>query len=227
MAELKVPGVAVALIDHDQVVFEGGFGSRELGKPEPVDAHTLFLIASNTKGLSTLLLARLADQGKLKWDEPVTQAYPSFRLGSGDTTRQVLMKHLVCACTGVPRKDMEWLFNTKRGTPAQNTFSLLAGTEPTSKFGEVFQYNNLMASAAGFIGGHLVYPKLELGAAYDKAMQALIFNPLGMTETTFDYGKALSGDHASPHSKGLDGAEHLASMDMDYEIVPYRPAGGA
>ena len=227
MTELKVPGASLALIDHDQVVFEGGFGVRELGKPEPVDAHTLFMIASNTKGMSTLLLARLVDQGKLRWDEPVTLAYPPFRLGSDETTRQVLMKHLVCACTGLPRKDMEWLFTTKRTTPALNTFTLLAGTQPTSKFGEAFQYNNLMASAAGFIGGHLVYPNLEIGAAYDKAMQTLIFDPLAMTETTFDYGKALGGDHASPHSMGLDGAEHLASMELNYQIIPYRPAGGA
>ena len=227
MNELKVPGVSVALIDHDQVVFEGGFGVKALGKPDPVDAHTRFMIASNTKGMSTLMLARLVDQGKLRWDEPVTQAYPAFRLGSDETTRQVLMKHLVCACTGLPRKDMEWIFNTKRGTPALNTFTLLAGTEPTSKFGEAFQYNNLMASAAGFIGGHLVYPNLEIGAAYDKAMQNLIFDPLGMSETTFDYDKALGGDHASPHSLGLDGAEHLANMDLNYEIIPYRPAGGA
>ena len=217
----------MALIDHGQVVFEGGFGVKTLGKPDPVDAHTRFMIASNTKGLSTLLLARLVDQGKLRWDEPVTEAYPAFRLGSDDTTRQVLMKNLVCACTGLPRKDMEWIFNTRKGTPASSTFTLLAATQPTSKFGEVFQYNNLMASAAGFIGGHLVYPNLEIGAAYDRAMQNLIFDPLGMTETTFDYDKALSGDHASPHSMGLDGAEHVANMDLNYEIIPYRPAGGA
>jgi len=227
MKELNVPGVAVALIDHGQVVFEGGFGVRELGRPEPVDAHTLFLIASNTKGMSTLLLARLVDQGKLQWDEPVTSVYPEFRLGSEATTRQVLLKNLVCACTGLPRKDLEWVFNTKKGTPARNTFILLAGTEPTSKFGEVFQYNNLMASAAGFIGGHVAYPDLEVGQAYDKAMQTLIFDPLGMKETTFDFARALKADHASPHGIGLDGAEHLASMDLNYEIIPYRPAGGA
>ena len=227
MKQLNVPGAAVALIDHDQVVFEGGFGVKQLGKPDPVDAHTLFMIASNTKGMSTLMLAKLVDEGKLRWDEPATLAYPPFRLGSDETTRQVLMKHLVCACTGLPRKDMEWIFTTRRSTPASNTFTLLAGTEPTSKFGEVFQYNNLMASAAGFIGGHVLYPNLELGAAYDRAMQTLIFDPLGMSETTFDYARALGGDHASPHSMGIDGVEHLASMDLNYQVVPYRPAGGA
>ena len=48
-----------------------------------------------------------------------------------------------------------------------------SGAEPTSAFGEVFQYNNMMAAAAGYIGGHLVYADLELGAAYDRAMQTL------------------------------------------------------
>lgn len=227
MTELKVPGVAIALYDNNQVVFEGGFGVKELGKPGAVGAHTRFMIASNTKGLSTLLLARLADQGKLRWDQPVTEVYPTFRLGSDETTRKVLIKHLVCACTGLPRKDLEWIFNTRLGTPAANTFTLLAATQPTSNFGDVFQYNNLMASAAGFIGGNLVYPQLEVGEAYDKAMQSLVFDPLGMSETTFDYAKALRGDHASPHARGLDTVEHVASMDLNYEVIPYRPAGGA
>jgi CubicO group peptidase (beta-lactamase class C family) len=227
MRELGIPGASIAIVEHGSVIFEGGFGVRELGRAEPVDAHTDFMIASNTKGMSTLLLAILVDEGKLAWDQPVTQVYPSFRLGSEETTRKVLIRHLVCACTGLPRKDFEWIFNTSRNTPASNTFVLLAGTEPTSGFGEVFQYNNVMAAAAGYIGGHLVHPNLELGAAYDAAMQEKVFNPLGMHETTFDYAKALAGNHASPHSLDLNGVPTLASMDFNYTGVPTRPAGAA
>src|SRR5205085_8588924 len=105
------------------------------------------------------------------------------------------------------------------------TFDLLAATEPTSGFGEVYQYNNLMASAAGYIAGHLLYPDRELGAAYDAAMQKLVFDPLGMHETTFDMNRALASNHASPHGNDIDGNINLASMD--YTGVPYRPAGGA
>jgi len=227
MRELDVPGVAIALVDRGAVVFDGGFGVRELGKPEPVDAHTLFMIASNTKGMSTLLLAKLVDEGKVSWDEPVTQAYPGFRLGDDATTKQVLIRHLVCACTGLPRKDFEWILNTAPGTPASSTFAQLAATQPTSGFGQVFQYNNLMASAAGYIAGHLTYPDLELGAAYDAAMQNLIFDPLGMHETTFDMARAQSGDHASPHGEDVDGHTVTAGMALNDAIVPYRPAGGA
>src|SRR5204863_251310 len=72
--------------------------------------------------------------------------------------------------------------------------------QPTSKFGEMFQYSNPMAAAAGFIAGHVLYPDLELGAAYDRAMQSNVFDPLGMTSTTFDFKRALAGDHAMPHA---------------------------
>jgi CubicO group peptidase (beta-lactamase class C family) len=226
-AELDVPGVGVALSENGRIVYEGGVGVREMGRPEPVDAHTRFMIASNTKSMATLLLARLVDEGKLDWDMPVTRVYPPFRLGSDATTKQVLVRHLVCACTGLPRKDFEWLFTTTAKTPATTTFTQLAATEPTSKFGEAFQYNNLMASAAGFIGGHLVHPDRELGAAFDAAMQEKIFDPLGMRDTTFSMAKALAGNHATPHGQDIDGRLRIVRQDINYAIAPYRPAGGA
>ena len=227
MAELGVPGVGLALIDHGEIVFEGGEGIKELGKPDLVDARTLFAIASNTKGMATLLLAQLVDEGKLRWDQPVTEVYPSFRLGSDEITSKVLIKHLVCACTGLPRKDMETLFNTDKATPASDAFKYLAATEPTSGFGEVYQYNNLMAAAAGFIAGHLIYPKLELGAAFDKAMQQRIFAPLGMADSTLDIDTALLRNHASPHDYTIDGVTALGVIDGNYTDQPFRPAGGA
>jgi hypothetical protein len=100
---LDVPGVGIALIDQGKVVYQGGYGVRELGSAAPIDAHTKFMIASNTKGMSTLLLSVLADEGKLRWDQKVTDLYPSFRLGSDATTKATLVRHLVCACTGMPR----------------------------------------------------------------------------------------------------------------------------
>jgi CubicO group peptidase (beta-lactamase class C family) len=215
------------LIENGKIVYEGGLGVRELGKPAPVDAHTRFMIASNTKSMSTLLLAQLVDEGKLSWDQPVTQVYPGFRLGSAETTSKVLVRHLVCACTGLPRKDMEWIFNTSPTTPASSTFDQLAKTEPTSGFGEVFQYNNLMASAAGYVGGHIIHPDRELGAAYDAAMQERIFGPLGMRDTGFDNAAAETGNWARPHGLDVDGRMIEIPNTFNHLIVPHRPAGGA
>jgi CubicO group peptidase (beta-lactamase class C family) len=225
MHELGIPGVGLALVENGKIVYEGGLGVRELGKPEPVDENTLFMAASNTKGMTTLLLSELVDEKKLSWDEPVTQAYPGFKLGDPDTTKKVLVKNLVCACTGLPRQDLEWIFEFKNATP-ESSLALLGTMQPTSKFGEVFQYSNLMAAAAGYIGAHLVYPNKELGAAYDEAMQQKIFDPLGMKSTTFDMGRALRGNHASPHGDNVDGKPSVANIAFDYSVMPHRPAGG-
>ncbi len=225
MKELGIPGVSLALVDNGKIVYQGGFGVRELGKPDPVDENTLFMAASNTKGMTTLLLAELVDEKKLKWDQPVIDVYPGFKLGDADTTRKVLVKNLICACTGLPRQDLEWLFEFKNATP-QSSLALLGTMQPTSKFGEVFQYSNLMAAAAGYIGAHIVHPDMELGAAYDDAMQKKIFDPLGMKSTTFDYARALAGNHATPHGDDIDGHPSVASMAMNYSIYSARPAGG-
>lgn len=224
MRQMGVPGVGIALIDHGKVVYQGGLGVKELGKPDRVDQNTLFMAASNTKGMTTLLLSELVDQKKLRWDQPVVEVYPSFKLGDVETTKKVLVKHLICACTGLPRQDLEWLFEFKNATP-ESVMTLLGTMQPTSKFGDVFQYSNLMAAAAGYIGGHLVYPNRELGAAYDAAMQEMIFDPLGMKSTTFDYAKALAGNHATPHGEDVDGHPKTASMDINYSIWAARPAG--
>jgi len=221
-----VPGVSLGLIQDGKVVFSGGLGVRELGGSAKVDGDTLYMIASNTKGLTTLLLAKLVDAGKITWKQPVTQLFPQFKLGNADTTRRVLVEHLICACTGLPRQDMEWLFQFKGVTPA-GALATLATVQPTSKFGEMFQYSNLLAGAAGFTAGHVLYPQLEIGAAYDKAMQTEVFDPLGMKATTFDYARAQSGNHSIPHAPDVDGETARAVSELNYSIIPLRPAGAA
>ncbi len=224
--ELGIPGVALGIVQDGKVVFAGGFGVRELGKPEVVDAESLFMIASNTKALTTLLLAKLVAEGKLTWDTPVTTLLPTFRLGDAETTKQVNVRQLICACTGLPRQDLEWLFQYEGVTPA-TALETLATMQPTSKFGELFQYSNPMAGAAGFTAGHVLYPDMELGAAYDKAMQVEVFDPLDMKSTTFDYARALAHDHADPHAPDVDGRPARAGMEVNYAIIPLRPAGAA
>jgi len=221
-----VPGVSIGIIQDGKVVFAGGFGVRELGKPEKVDADTLYIIASNTKALTTLLLARLVDAGKLSWQTPVTSLLPSFRLGDDDTTSRVLVEHLICACTGLPRKDLELIFQFD-GLMAVDALEAVADIQPTSDFGEMFQYSNGLAAAAGYVAGHVMHPEHEMGAAYDIAMQTEVFDPLGMTETTFDYEHALSGDYASAHGANIDGDPALVDFGINYAVLHVRPAGAA
>ena len=220
-----VPGTSVGIVQDGEVVFSGGFGVRKLGSPEFVDGDTTYMIASNSKGLTTLLLAKLVDEGKIKWDDPVAKILPGFKLGDAETTEQVLIEHLVCACTGLPRQDMEWILEYGSFTP-ESSMELLGTMQPTSGFGEMFQYSNVMASAGGYVAAHVVHPEHELGEAYDKAMKSIVFDPLDMQATTFDYDLAMgNGNFASPHSVDINGDPALALMDVNYAVIPVRPAG--
>jgi CubicO group peptidase (beta-lactamase class C family) len=223
---LGVPGVGLGMVQDGKVVFAGGFGVKELGGTKKPDGDTLFMIASNTKAMTTLLLAKLVDEHRITWDTPVTKLLPSFKLGDATTTRSVLVKHLICACTGMPRQDLEWIFDYGKMTPA-STMTLLGTMQPTSKFGELFQYSNLMAAAAGYTGAHVIHPDMELGAAYDSAMQSYVFDPLGMKETTFNMKRAFSSNHAGSHSPDADGKTARAMTAINDAVIPARPAGGA
>ncbi len=223
---LGVPGVGLGVVQDGKVVFASGFGVKELGGTEKPDGDTLFMIASNTKAMTTLLLAKLVDEHRITWDTPVTQLLPSFKLGDAATTRSVLVKHLICACTGMPRQDLEWIFDYGKMTP-ESTMALLGTMQPTSRFGELFQYSNLMAAAAGYTGAHVIHPDMELGAAYDSAMQSYVFDRLGMKDTTFKMKRAFSSNHAGSHAPDADGKTARAMTAINDAVIPARPAGGA
>ncbi|WP_165488677.1 MULTISPECIES: serine hydrolase domain-containing protein [Dyella] len=223
---LNIPGVSIGVVQNGKVLMAEGFGVRELGKPEKVDADSLYLIASNTKSLTTLMLGKLVDEKVIRWDEPVTQVLPDFRLGDADTTKKVQIKHLLCACTGLPRHDLEWLLSPP-GAPATLALSILSRMQPTSKFGETYQYSNPIAAAAGLVGGHAAYPDLEIGAGYDQAMATRVFKPLGMTRTTFDFARATRGNYAHPYALNQEAQQVPVNMAQNEVIHAIRPAGGA
>lgn len=222
--EYDIPGVALGLIQDGEIVFAGGFGVREAGRPEPVDQDTLFNIASNGKALTTLMLAKLVEAGRFNWSTPVREIWPDFRLGDPAMSQRVQVGQLICACTGMPRQDLEYLFD-EANSSAASIMRLLSTARPTSDFGDTYQYSNLMAAAAGFLGGHVLHPELELGSAYDKAMQDLVFDPLGMSATTADFKVALTGNHAAGHERDIDGRVSVADQGLNLMSISTRPSG--
>lgn len=223
---LEVPGVSVGIVQDGKIVFAGGFGVREHGRAAKVDADTLYLVASNTKSLTTLMLAKLVDEGALTWETKVRQVLPAFAFADAATADKVRVRHLLCACTGLPRHDLEWILGPADATPAL-ALDILSRMTPTSEFGKMYQYSNPIAAAAGLVGGHAAYPSLELGAAYDKVMTTRVFEPLRMRRTTFDFDKAARGNMAQPHAFDLDGNLARVAMAQNAPIRHVRPAGGA
>ncbi|MCA9674563.1 MAG: beta-lactamase family protein [Kofleriaceae bacterium] len=221
-----VPGAAIAVVHGGKIVLEAGHGVRVLGKKDKVDPSTLFMIGSTTKSLTTLMLARLVDQGKLAWDTPVTDVLPDFALGDAAMTQQLQLHHTICACTGMPRQDLEFIFEYA-GWDAERRLASMKTMVPTTGFGETFQYSNLLVATGGYVGAHAWAPKKKLGPAYDDAMATLVFKPLGMKSTTFDFKKVAKADHAGPHSRGLTLEYGAIPVAAETALVPLRPAGAA
>jgi CubicO group peptidase (beta-lactamase class C family) len=224
--KLGVPGVALALVQGGKVIYQKGFGVRELGKPAKVTAKTLFLIGSINKSMTSLMMAAMVDRGKLTWETPVAPLLPGFALGDEEATRKLTLRHTVCACTGLPRQDMEMFFEYSGVTP-EKRLEGLSKMKPTTGFGEAFQYSNAMVSAGGFIAAHVLYPRKPLGAAYDAAMAELVFRPLKMTATTFDFKGAARAEHAMPHAPNWQLRFTPISLSDEDMLLAVRPAGGA
>lgn len=227
--EAGVPGAAVAVIVGDRIVLERGYGVRELGDPAPVTPRTRFMIGSTTKALTTLMMARLVDAKRLTWDTPVTQLWPSFALGDKATTAKVTLQHTVCACTGMPRRDLEFIFEFEGISPEARIASMRE-MQPSTGFGETFQYSNLMVAAGGYVAS-LAAPhrgkQPAFDAAYAAAMQAQVFGPLGMRQTTLYANVATKGEHALPHARGLTLAYQTIPLRIEGAVEAVRPAGAA
>ncbi len=221
-----VPGAAVAIVQDGEVVYAQGFGTTRQGEDEPVTADTRFLIGSTTKSLTTLMMAMLVDEGVLAWDRPVIDVYPDFALADPEITPLITMKHTVCACTGLPRQDMEFLFEYEGVTP-QDMVAVMKTMAPTTGFGETFQYSNPLVSTGGYVAAHAAAPDRPLGEAYDAVMRARVYEPLGMDATTCDFADAASPTYATPHGFNVRLETAPLPVAIEKVLIPVRPAGGA
>jgi hypothetical protein len=111
MERFAIPGVAISIVQGDEIIYAEGFGVRQLGGSEPITPETLFMIGSTGKTMTTLFMATLVDDGLIEWDTPVVEVLPQFAVADPALPQQITMRNLVCACTGVPRRDLELFFN--------------------------------------------------------------------------------------------------------------------
>lgn len=226
MEQLKVPGAAVAIVQGGELVYTEGFGIRDLDTEEPVTPETRMMIGSTTKSMTTMLMAQLVDEGSMSWDTPVIDILPSFEVADPELTQEITMRNMVCACTGVPRRDFEWLFNASE-LRAEDVIASLADFEFFTDFGEAFQYSNQMVAAAGYIAAHAAGG--EYGNLYDAylgGMQANVFGPIGMPSTTFSFEEVVaSGNYATPYGATLVGETVELPLAYEAVLVPVAPAG--
>jgi CubicO group peptidase (beta-lactamase class C family) len=226
MARLQVPGAAVAVVQNGKMVYAKGFGVKEKGGNEPVTPNTLMMIGSTTKSMTTMMMASEVDDGVMRWDEPVVDVLPSFAVADPDLTKKITVRNLVCACTGVPRRDLELVFNAGQLTP-EGVIASLKGFQFYTKFGEAFQYSNQMVATGGYAAAAAAGGRYgELGEAYATQLRRRVLDPIGMDRTTLSFADVeADGDYATPHGLRLDNMYTRLSLATEAFIEPVAPAG--
>lgn len=221
LAGLNVPGAAVAVVQDGQIVFAEGFGSTGDG---PVNADTVFLIASLSKSMTTLAMAQAVDEGLFTWETPVIDVLPTFAVADPVITQTITMENLVCACSGVPRRDFEILFNN---FSAKEMIDSLATFEFFTDFGEAFQYSNQLVASAGYLTALARGGTLDtLNADFANMLESSLFQPLGMARSTLRLDDLDTlGNVAQPHGQSLEG---LQRFDLSGEawVTSIAPSGG-
>ena len=226
MRKLHIPGAAITIIQKEgTVLFSKGFGVKKIGEKNPITPDTLFMIGSSTKPLTTLLMGMLVDQNRLQWDTPVVDILDSFCLGDTDLTRSLTIRQMASASTGMPRRDMDWVFKYK-GIKAEDRLLQMKHMKPTTKMGETYQYSNYLVMAGGYAAARTYIPKGGLDNAYSQAMQQLVFDPLQMKKTVLSIEHATQLGAAFPHAINYNGQLIDIPIHIEASVQSMAPSGG-
>ncbi|KJC56357.1 hypothetical protein UP10_35040 [Bradyrhizobium sp. LTSPM299] len=171
MADWRVPGAALAVVQDDKVVLARAYGQRDVEADLPVTPATQFAICSITKSFTATAIALLHDEGRLDWAKPVRDFIPEFRLNDPVATERVTVLDLLCHRTGLPRHD--WVHEPGDLAPA-DMLGLMRHLELSRDIRSAFQYNNLCYNVAG-----LLIERLS-GQSYQAFIRARLTDQLGM-----------------------------------------------
>jgi CubicO group peptidase (beta-lactamase class C family) len=196
-----VPGIAVAVVKDGEVVLARGYGVREIGRPEPVDAETLFAIASITKGFTSAALSILADEGRLSMDDRVLDHLPWFRMADPYITREMRVRDLLVHRSGLGLGAGDLLFWPATTYSTREVVERLAHVPIAGGFRDRYAYDNILYAAA-----QLVIEQVS-GQAYADFVRERIFAPVGMHASRINSdvlqpGDAVASGHAKPGFTG-------------------------
>ena len=207
MKDWEVPGLALAIVKNDSVIYARGYGVRELGKPDPVTTRTIFAVGSTSKAFTAALMAMLVDSGKVKWDDHVTQYLPWFQLYDPYATREITIRDLLTHRSGLSRGDLLWFASP---LSRDSVVRAVRNLKPSWSFRSHFGYQNIMFVTAGQLEAAVA------GENWDHLVRQRIFEPLGMSASvTSIHDLPRGGDVATPHEKVEDKVVPIAWRDID------------
>ncbi len=220
MKDWNIPGMSIAVVQGDKVIYVKGFGVRKIGGFDPVDEHTIFQIGSTSKAFTTVMIAMLVDEGKLDWKDKIIDHLDSFQLYDPWVTREFMLEDLMAQHSGLApySGDLQAFIGFDRN----HIIKSLRYLRPVSSFRSQFAYqNNFFLVAAALIEKYT-------GKSWEENLESRILKPLGMTETTATLkGLKTAGNVSALHQK-KDGKVFALPDDWPFAdwVYTYAPAGG-
>lgn len=221
MAYFEIPGVAIAIISGDEVIYAQGFGLRDVENELPFTTTTQFRIGSTTKSMTSMLIAQLVDEGLISWDTPVTDLFPNFQTPDENLTAQITVRDLMGMNTSLvtsPIFAFDWGNWDVDGLIESASQMAMVG-----EFRQAYSYNNEVYALAGYAG--VVASDLDLTLdSYKMLMQSYIFNPIGMESAIItDDMSQLSDDYSESYEKFLLTGDASRMSNLPIHVVA--PAG--
>ena len=174
LKDRHAPGVTIAVVEKNKVLFVGGFGYGNYEKKLPVTENTLFAIGSCTKAFTAAMLGMLEKEGLVDLDKPVRDYLPELKFKDEYNNAHVTLRDMMCHRTGLPRHDLSWYGSTASRSELLKRIQYM---ESSAELRARYQYNNFMFMAQG-----MVIEKLT-GKSWEENLRERIFKPLGMNNS--------------------------------------------
>lgn len=210
-----VPGLAVAVVHGDRVVYSQGFGVRSVKSGKPVTPSTVFQLASVSKPLGAAVVAATVGKGTLKWQDPVRKFLPGFKLSNRYVTRNASVADMYShrsGLDGVLGNELE-SYGYSRSTIIKRL-----RYAPLAPFRISYSYSNFGLTIGGEAAARAA------GTTWERLADTMLFKPLGMKHTSYRHSYFLSeSNRATLHQQKGDGTWITSVRDPDEQA----PAGGA
>lgn len=215
LQQTGVPGMAVAVVYKDRVIYLKGFGVRESGKPEPVTPDTVFQLASVSKPIASTVVAALVGEGVVSWDDPVVKHVPDFQLDAPYVTQQVTIRDLLSHRSGLPDHAGDLLED--QGYSREEVLHRLRYVSTGNRFRSAYAYTNFGFTAAAVAAARAA------GKPWEDLAADRLYRPLRMTSTSSRYADFVAAkDRALGHVR--ERGKWVAKYRRDPDAQS--PAGG-
>ncbi|RUO81068.1 serine hydrolase [Idiomarina tyrosinivorans] len=205
----NIPGLAVVAVKDGKVILAEGFGVRDIKTQQPVNAETLFGIASNTKAFTAAAMATLVEQGRLDWDDKVIDYIPEFRLADPAITQSLTIRDILSHRSGLGLGAGDLMIWPNTDKSVDEIIAGLAHVPIDHGLRERFAYNNLMFLTAGEIIHRVT------GMPYRDYITKTFLEPLNMDKTTVGFSHIpKSNNNVAVGTIEMDGELHRFPLDF-------------